>query len=93
MNTLHSQQHRLLIKFLIEARKKSGKSQTEVGISFGRNQKIVSLIETGQRRLDVIEFHAYIKALGYDPKELFSNLSDLLSQEAIDKGLSNSGGQ
>jgi hypothetical protein len=44
----------------------------------GRTQSFVAKTETGQRRLDVIEFVALARALGTSPERLFQRLLDQL---------------
>ncbi|WP_242919669.1 hypothetical protein [Caulobacter sp. CCUG 60055] len=45
----------------------------------GRDQTFISLIERGQRRVDVIEFISLAKALGDDPATLFEHVIRKLS--------------
>lgn len=70
--------YRILLEHLIAARKQAGVSQVELGKRLGRQQSVISLIESGERRLDVIEFYAIARALGYDPAALFSGLVEKL---------------
>ena len=41
---------------------------------------MISLIETGQRRVDVLEFYAIARALGANPTELFDELAKKLPE-------------
>lgn len=66
--------YRLLLETMVAARKEAGVTQVELGERLGRRQTFVSLIERGERRLDVIEFYAVARALGHDPEELFAAL-------------------
>lgn len=66
--------HGRLIELLVEARKKLGLTQTQLGARVGRGQGFISLIERGQRRIDVVEFVALARALELDPKVMFSKL-------------------
>lgn len=66
--------HGHLVELLIEARKSLGLTQTQLGKRIGRGQGFISLIERGQRRVDVIEFVALARALEVDPKSMFSKL-------------------
>ena len=78
-STLHTNEHKILVDLLIEARKEAQLNQTQVGERFGRDQKFVSLVEKSQRRLDVLEFYSYCKAMNHDPVKLFEALADKLS--------------
>jgi transcriptional regulator with XRE-family HTH domain len=52
---------------LVERRKKAGLTQAEVAKRLGRYQSYVATIESGQRRIDVVEFIALAAAIGFDP--------------------------
>jgi len=54
---------------LIKARKDLGLSQRDLAKKLGITHSIIGKIETGDRRLDVIEFYEYTKALGLVPSE------------------------
>ncbi|WP_421738015.1 helix-turn-helix domain-containing protein [Caulobacter sp.] len=66
--------HIVLVELLIEARKSLGLNQTQLGARVGRGQGFISLIERGQRRIDIIEFVALARALEKDPQSMFSKL-------------------
>lgn len=76
--TVFTGAHKHLVRVLKDARKKSGLKQEELAERLGRERTMISLIETGQRRVDVLEFYAIAKALGLNPTELFDELSDKL---------------
>jgi transcriptional regulator with XRE-family HTH domain len=54
---------------LIEGRKRVGINQSELGKKLGKPQSYVSKIETGERRLDLVEYVQWTKALGLDLTE------------------------
>ena len=68
--TIFTGAHAELVAVLVAARKAAGLRQTEVAERIGRNQSHVSLIEMGQRRVDVIEFLELARALEADPRAL-----------------------
>lgn len=70
--SMFTEAYRVLVNSLIEARKTAGINQTELGRRLGKGQKYVSVIETGVRRVDLIEFVAIAKALKRDPVGLFA---------------------
>jgi len=72
--TIHSPEHQALRELLIAARRKAGLTQYEVAERLGRPQSFVAKVEGGERRLDVIEFIAVVKALGADPVKLMRKL-------------------
>lgn len=65
--TLNSPRHEALISLLVDRRKKAGLTQAEVARRLRRYQSFVATVESGQRRIDVIEFLAFADAIGFDP--------------------------
>lgn len=55
--------YRALADVLIAARLEAGINQTELGARLGVTQKFISVIETGARRVDLLEFLAIERAL------------------------------
>ena len=51
-----------------------GLSQAELAAQLSTHQQFVSGYETGERRLDVIEFVDVAKVLGLNPAELIGSL-------------------
>ena len=64
-----------LLQELIDLRKTAGVSQLELARRLGTKQQLVSRIERGDRRVDVIEFYAIVKALGADPQAVFGRVT------------------
>ncbi|MEM9966170.1 MAG: helix-turn-helix transcriptional regulator [Asticcacaulis sp.] len=79
--TVFSGAHKHLVRTLKDARKRSGLKQEELAERLGRERTMISLIETGQRRVDVLEFYAIAKALGIEPRELFDELANKLPEK------------
>lgn len=59
--------YRALIIQLVEARKAAGLSQDAFAARINRHQQFVSRYESGERRLDAVEFVDIARALGVDP--------------------------
>lgn len=57
----------LVVDRLVQLRHAQGVSQVELARRLGKTQQFVSLVERRERRLDVVEFYAFVKALGADP--------------------------
>jgi len=53
----------LMVK-LVELRKQSGMTQSQLAKRLGKPQSFIAKYEGGERRLDVIEFVDVVKALG-----------------------------
>ena len=66
--------HTSLVELLIAARKGLRLTQAQLGARLGRSQSFISLIERGQRRVDVIEFLALARALEVEPEAMFAEL-------------------
>ncbi|RYD85922.1 MAG: XRE family transcriptional regulator [Verrucomicrobiaceae bacterium] len=76
--TVFSGAHTHLVELLVSARKKSGLTQTDLAEKVGKSQRFISLIERGQRRVDVLEFAVLAKAMGLDPVKLYAELTKRL---------------
>ena len=59
--TIYSKEHRYLVKQLKKARKEMGLSQEQVANLLHRTQSYVSKIESGQRKIDVIQLKKFAK--------------------------------
>ena len=78
--TLGSPRHKALRDFIIEKRKKSGLTQHEVSDKLRLPQSFIASIETGQRRVDVVELLDLAKAIGFDPEGGLEATFESLSQ-------------
>lgn len=72
--SVYTQESKVLAETLAEARKESGLHQSDVAARMGNDQTIISNIERGQRRVDVIEFRDFANAIGRDPVDLYRHL-------------------
>jgi ribosome-binding protein aMBF1 (putative translation factor) len=52
---------------LTESRMAAGLSQVDLASKLGKPQSYVSKVESGERRIDVVEFVEFVRALGADP--------------------------
>ena len=64
--TLRSKRHKALIALLIERREAAGMTQTQLADRLGEYQSFVARLESGQRRVDVVEFLELAEVLGFD---------------------------
>lgn len=62
----HDARYRRLIGALVEARRNTGLTQVQLATMLGKRQQFVSKYESGERRLDVVEFVDIGRALGLD---------------------------
>jgi len=72
--SLHSSLNQRLRLTLAEARKEAGLTQFALGRRLKRPQSYVSKYETGERRLDVVEFVEVARALRLDPVRALADL-------------------
>ncbi|MDV6234682.1 helix-turn-helix transcriptional regulator [Leptospira ellisii] len=61
--SLHSKEAKIFCRNLIFARKEAGLTQSQLAKLLGEPQSYISKIESGERRLDVIEFWRFFKIL------------------------------
>ena len=62
--SIHSRQYRAFLRLLRETRKRAEITQEELARRLGESQSFVSKCERGERRLDIVEAHAFCEALG-----------------------------
>ncbi|BAB48434.1 helix-turn-helix transcriptional regulator [Mesorhizobium sp. AD1-1] len=75
VKTLGTLRHKSLITMLIAKREASGLTQTELAEKLGEYQSFVARLESGQRRVDVVEFIDLAKILGFDPSSAIKRLA------------------
>lgn len=63
-----------LQKALIETRQSRGLTQTEIAMRLGKPQSFVSKYESGERRLDVVEFLEVCQALSIKPSSILNKI-------------------
>ena len=65
--TLGSKRHNALIDLLIARREAAGLTQAQLAARLGEYQSFVARLESGQRRVDVVEFLKLAEVMGFDP--------------------------
>lgn len=73
--TLGTPRHFVLRDFIVEEREKAGLTQREVSARLKRPQSFIASIETGHRRVDVVEFLNLAEAIGFDPHDVLRRLA------------------
>jgi len=68
-----------VVAVLTEARKAAGLTQSELAQRLKRPQSYVSKIERRERRVDPVEFHDWIVALGSDARDAYAHLVERLA--------------
>lgn len=74
-SSLHTDRYELFRNLLIEKRKEAGMTQADIAERLSKPQSYVSKYETGERRLDLIEFLDISEAIGFDPASVLAGLS------------------
>jgi transcriptional regulator with XRE-family HTH domain len=64
--SLGSARHRALIELLIAKREAAGMTQTQLADKLGEYQSFVARLESGQRRVDVVEFLELADIMDFD---------------------------
>lgn len=64
----------VLLRALIDARKTAGISQAELAERLGKPQPFISKVERGVRRIDVVEYVAFCRAMGGDPVDMLASI-------------------
>lgn len=70
VKTLGTKRHEFLVNCLISRRIEAGLTQMELARRLGQYQSFVARLESGQRRVDVVEFLLLSEVLQFDPIEI-----------------------
>ncbi|MCA1442678.1 helix-turn-helix transcriptional regulator [Ensifer sp. IC4062] len=81
--TLGSRGHEALVALLIEKRKIAGLTQDDLAKAVGEHQSFIARLESGQRRIDVIEYVTLAQVIGFDPIEALKQLVSKVEQESM----------
>lgn len=63
-----------LQRALVQARQSKGLTQTEIAAHLGKPQSFVSKYESGERRLDVVEFIEVCQVLSIKPQSILNKI-------------------
>ena len=76
MTQRHRHMYESLQKALVEARQSKGLTQTEIAARLGKPQSFVSKYESGERRLDVVEFIEVCQVLSIKPNSILNKIDN-----------------
>jgi transcriptional regulator with XRE-family HTH domain len=76
--SIHSAQYAVLLQLLLDARTRAGLTQIQLAGKLRTTQSAVSKVERGERRLDIVELHAWCRALGTSFKKFAAELDERL---------------
>jgi len=80
--TLWSDAQEALVAALVRARKGAGLSQAAVAQSLRCQQSLIARIESGERRIDLVEFVILCRVIGLDPTDVLSDVAPLVPMDA-----------
>lgn len=73
--------YQIFLEILIEARKGAGVRQVDLAERLNWPQPTISNVERGIRRLDVVEFIAFARALDIIPADLLADIDKQLPEK------------
>ncbi len=74
---IHDPRYQRIATLLTDLRKQRGWLQQDVADRIGRPQAFVSKVESGARRLDVVELLDFLRVLEADPHAFIDTLLDM----------------
>ncbi|WP_092355373.1 helix-turn-helix domain-containing protein [Pseudomonas sp. NFACC25] len=77
--TIYRREYNVLLTLIKKHRKNSGLTQVACSRALGRPQSFMSDVETGSRRLDVVQLLDLCKVLGIDLTDLIKEFEKSLS--------------
>ena len=70
--TIRSKGQVALCQALVDARKSAGLGQDDLAYRLKCHQSLVARIESGERRIDVVELVVLARAIGFDPFDVLA---------------------
>jgi len=79
--TIYSARSEIFVRRIIELRKAANHTQRTFAKILDVPRSMISRIELGERRIDVIEYVEILQTLGVEPREEFKRLMDLIEEK------------
>lgn len=83
--SLFTAAHQQIVRAVVALRKSAGLTQRDLAAALGREQNLIARIETGQRRVDLVEFILICRACGADAQaetaKLVREMQDALPRQ------------
>lgn len=70
-----------LVRLVVDKRREAGMSQSDLAEALGRYQSVVAAIESGGRRVDVVEFLELAEVIGFDPYEVLREVAETAQEQ------------
>ena len=74
--SIYSEEYAAFRELLRETRESLNLSQEQLGTMLDRHQPFVARLESGQRRLDVVEFMTMMKVMGVSSTDFLKKLEE-----------------
>ncbi|AWE47407.1 helix-turn-helix transcriptional regulator [Salmonella enterica] len=74
MSSIYSEEYQLVIKSLRAARLDKGMTQAQLAKALGKPQSFIAKVESGERRLDVVEFVRFCRLMNIEPVSILDKL-------------------
>lgn len=79
--TIGTERHKALVNFLKQKRELAGLTQVDLAKALGEHQSFIARLESGQRRIDVIEYVTLAEVMGFDAAEALRHLITSFDKE------------
>ncbi len=76
MASVYSGEYQRVINALKKARKERGITQAQLAESLGKPQSFIAKVESGERRLDVVEFVYLARMIGVNTNEVLNSIKN-----------------
>lgn len=80
VKSLHTSEYALFCQLMTESRERQQITQAELAKRLGKPQSFVSKYESGERRLDLLEFISVCDALGVEATKLFKSILSAVNE-------------
>ena len=74
MASVYSDEYQRVINALKKARKEKGITQAQLAKALGKPQSFIAKVESGERRLDVVEFVHLARLVGTDVQRIIASI-------------------
>ncbi|MFB4437835.1 helix-turn-helix domain-containing protein [Enterobacter hormaechei subsp. steigerwaltii] len=78
MASVYSEEYQRVINALKKARKDKGITQAQLAAALGKPQSFIAKVESGERRLDVVEFVHLARLLEINFDQLLKEITTML---------------
>lgn len=75
--SIFDKRHKALVEVLTAKRKAAGVRQVDLASALGRQQSFIARLESGQRRIDVVDLIKLGELLGFDASEVVADLMQI----------------